>query len=330
MTDRAAMSRDSRRMDDMKIPDKSHYDSLSEGDNGDAGLGPTTDQGSDRGLAMAPIAICLASIVIIGMASLWAAFGASPGGNGRSSRENGSTGAIMPAGISNVDNTDDAGNGSLPLADPSPDPEPMTPTALSNYASPAVVRIVGPMGTGSGFFVRKDGLLVTNCHVVTQGGPLQVFTVEGVAVSILEVVAKDPAWDLTLLRVEANAAGAWPFLELARDQAALIGTKVYALGFPLGMELTLSEGLISALKMEGGALRRIQITAAISRGSSGGPILLSDGSVVGVAVGFYTEGQNLNLAIPVGRVARLMADHAPSPQMTPPAGERPHPMDVQR
>lgn len=299
--------------------------------NGDAGGGPSAVSKPTRGPALAPIAMCLASVSIIGMASLWAAFGARSDGEGRSPRENAPTAAIAAGDTSVPANADGARDMPLPSDPPGPAPEPMTATELSTYASRAVVRITGPRGTGSGFFVREDGLLATNLHVIAQGVPLQVVTADGVAVPIVEIVAKDPTCDLALLRIRPNAGGAWPFLTVATDQAPVIGTHVYALGFPLGMDLTLSEGLISALKRDGAALKHIQITAPISLGSSGGPILLSDGRVIGVAVGFYSSGQSLNLAVPAGELARLMADHAqPSAQAEPPAGERRQRTDVQR
>ena len=205
----------------------------------------------------------------------------------------------------------------------------MTATELSAYASRAVVRITGPAGgggsvTGSGFFVRGDGLLATNLHVIAGAKSLRAITSKGVSVPVVAVVATDPTCDLALLKVQANAAGAWPFLTVAGDQTPVIGTKVYALGFPLGLDLTLSEGLISALKKEGATLNRIQTTAAISQGSSGGPILLSNGKVIGVAVGMYRSGQNMNLAVPAAKLAKLMADYAQQPPRAAPptTGER--------
>jgi S1-C subfamily serine protease len=89
------------------------------------------------------------------------------------------------------------------------------------------------------------------------------------------------------------------------DAGHAVGDKVYAVGNPLGLEGTFSEGIISGMRFIGGHAT-MQITAPISPGSSGGPILDGSGSVIGVAVATFKNGQNLNLAIPVGYVSRLL------------------------
>src|SRR5262249_16479607 len=84
-----------------------------------------------------------------------------------------------------------------------------------------------------------------------------------------------------------------------------IGDQVFVIGNPLGLEGTLSQGIVSALrKLDQNSL--IQITAPISSGSSGGPVLSIDGKVIGVAVATFVRGQNLNFAIPSSYLAKLM------------------------
>lgn len=94
---------------------------------------------------------------------------------------------------------------------------------------------------------------------------------------------------------------------MARGDDNAVGDKVYAVGNPLGLEGTFSEGIVSVLRRAKGSTF-IQITAPISPGSSGGPILNSRGEVVGVATATFSRGQNLNFAIPAAYVAKALSN----------------------
>ncbi len=147
---------------------------------------------------------------------------------------------------------------------------------------------------GSGFFVRND-LIATNYHVVevTARGTAKLvgkhtkYTIEG-------VTATDKANDLALLKV--SAYGIKP-LPLGNSDRVNIGTQVYVAGNPKGLEGTFSDGIISS-KRGGYATQRLQMTAPISPGSSGGPVLNQRGEVIGVSFMTIEGGQNLNFAIP--------------------------------
>jgi predicted Zn-dependent protease len=179
--------------------------------------------------------------------------------------------------------------------------------------SPAVVRIVvrdrefKEIGLGSGFFVTADGLLVTNHHVVRGAEFATVLRADGSTLFVDGVLALDADQDLAVLKV--NGAGL-PYLEVAPAAYPPVGTRVYAIGNPQGLTNTLSEGLVSGIRQEGGQVRGIQTTAAISPGSSGGPLVDAQGRVVGVTRAYLVEGQALNFAVPAAAVRALLAKAA--------------------
>lgn len=161
-----------------------------------------------------------------------------------------------------------------------------------------------PISLGSGFFVRSD-VVVTNYHVI-EGASAGVAKIVGKA-SIYNVeglVGVDRAKDLVLLKL--TKANAKPLI-LADISKIEVGQEVFALGNPKGLEGTISAGIIS-----GSSLRNvenenlIQITAPISPGSSGGPVVNRKGEVIGVAVSSLKDGQNLNFAIPSSYLAILL------------------------
>jgi S1-C subfamily serine protease/cytochrome c-type biogenesis protein CcmH/NrfG len=184
--------------------------------------------------------------------------------------------------------------------------------------SPAVVQVVvqdrqgRTIGSGSGFLVSKKGLIATNYHVIEKAHTADVFLADQRKLSVVGAAAFDQEADLAIIKV-AGQIGAQP-LELAGDDLPPVGAKVYAIGSPLGdFANTLSDGLVSGHR-ETGTIPHfprmpamIQTTAPISHGSSGGPLLRSDGKVVGLmTLTFSSEGENLNFAVPASHVARLL------------------------
>lgn len=173
------------------------------------------------------------------------------------------------------------------------------------------------LALGSGFIV-SPGRVVTNYHVVEGAKYAKVLTSSGSSVKVDGVLAHSANDDLIIL----SAPGLSGSVTFSSDSVQ-IGERVYAIGSPEGLSNSLSEGIISGRRtIDGRSL--VQITAPISPGSSGGPIVNEKGSVVGVAVGAYSSGQNLNFAIPVSRVRSLISS-AVSPEKTtlPPARKAP-------
>lgn len=173
--------------------------------------------------------------------------------------------------------------------------------SLYKQASPAVVLIEGkgedgkPAKVGSGLIVSTDGKLLTNYHVISHCKDATVRLANGDAYDIVEVIAVDKRKDIAFLKIPAVDL---PTVKLGRSDKVEIGQTIYSIGSPLGLQNTLSQGLISGVRdMDGYKL--FQISAPISHGSSGGPVFSADGSVVGIAVLTIEEGQNLNFAIPI-------------------------------
>ena len=154
-----------------------------------------------------------------------------------------------------------------------------------------------PLAIGSGFFVNADRELVTNAHVLEGASRVEYVGSNNIPIPVTECWAINPDRDIAIL----VATG--PVLHLAEHEP-VVGDRVFVIGNPEGLIQTLSDGLVSSLRQFAGA-SVIQITAPISPGSSGGPVLDTTGAVVGIASYSYREGQNLNLAIPASYVAQL-------------------------
>jgi tetratricopeptide (TPR) repeat protein len=151
---------------------------------------------------------------------------------------------------------------------------------------------------GSGFVV-ESGKIITNKHVASAG---RVFIDLGVASLPTAVERLDEFNDLALLTTNVPLS-AKPLTITGTVPA--VGTNVYAIGNPAGLERTMSSGIVAAVRTLDGR-QLIQITAPISPGSSGGPVFNGKGEVIGIAVGMMDKGQNLNFAVPVALAQSLM------------------------
>lgn len=154
-------------------------------------------------------------------------------------------------------------------------------------------------GFGSAFLI-EGGRLITNAHVVNGGQP---FLRTGAVALPLLVERLDPQNDLAVLTSDAKLDATPLRFDSAEPP---IGTTVFAIGNPRGLERSISEGLIAGVRERDGR-RLLQVTAPISPGSSGGPVVNRDGEVVGVTVGYLDGGQSLNFAIPSAVVRALIA-----------------------
>jgi len=162
-----------------------------------------------------------------------------------------------------------------------------------------------PMAFGSGFVIDAEGRIASKLHVLAGASSASVrFVNQSEKFAVRSVSAFSPDWDLVILRIDKNSTPLAP-----GDSTRLqIGDRVLAFGNPEGLEGTVSEGIVSALRKLDGEIRLIQITAAISPGSSGGPVTDRDGKVVGLASASILSGQNLNFAIPIEYLKRLVAN----------------------
>ena len=155
---------------------------------------------------------------------------------------------------------------------------------------------------GTGFFIHNREV-VTNKHVVEFATRIEVKTSSGKTYFVIYVTPSEKGRDLVRLRLASIRANQ-PFLDLASNPPK-VGQRVVVIGNPLGLEGTVSDGIVSANRSDSVHGQLIQITAPISHGSSGSPILDMNGKVIGVATSNLAMGQNLNFALAAGEVTRL-------------------------
>lgn len=159
-----------------------------------------------------------------------------------------------------------------------------------------------PVGVGTAFLVG-DRRLITNAHVVEGGKPyLRV----GPVLVGCTIEKRDSVNDLVVLTVETPISAPPLTLDPANQKP---GSHVYAVGTAEGLEKTISDGLLTGIRTTP-QRKLIQISAPISPGSSGGPIFNSNGAVIGIAVGFLSEGQNINFAVPASAAIALLKSTA--------------------
>lgn len=181
---------------------------------------------------------------------------------------------------------------------------------------PAVVKIESPSGQGSGFVTTKDGHVVTNFHVVEGEVEASVTlylkgkagfdlrTVRGV-----KVLAIAPELDLALLKMEPPKDVTLEHVWLGESETMKVGDTVYAIGTPIGLDRTVSSGIVSVTNRTFEGRQHFQITTPINPGNSGGPLFNLRGEVVGVNSAGYRGLQGLNFAIPAKYVIDFLRNH---------------------
>ena len=187
-------------------------------------------------------------------------------------------------------------------------PQEIAETALSSTVLVTITDASGQSSFGSGFVVGT-GQIATNQHVVKGIASGKVKLVGETTEHVIESVSiVDTNRDLAIVKASSLTASA---LTLGDSDTVQIGQTVYAAGNPRGLTGTFSQGIVSAIRPEGNIFVEdtiIQMTAAVSPGSSGGPVLNEDGEVIGVVFSQLTDGQNLNFMIPVNFLKTLLSE----------------------
>jgi hypothetical protein len=190
-------------------------------------------------------------------------------------------------------------------------PTEYTPAELFRKCAPSVVNIKVGSGGGTGFLIDDRGTIATNSHVIHNATSVEIKLKDGVWIREVDLLVENKEADLALLRVKHSKLP--EALPLGNSDKTAVGDKVIAIGNPLGLEHTLTDGLISQRRVYKGR-RWLQISVPISPGNSGGPLFNLKGEVVGVttaAFSAWTGAQNLNLAVPVNELKKLIKDSYP-------------------
>ncbi|MCL1980717.1 MAG: trypsin-like peptidase domain-containing protein [Proteobacteria bacterium] len=170
-----------------------------------------------------------------------------------------------------------------------------------------------PQGTGSGFIWDNQGRIVTNYHVISDAGRLEV-TLADHSTWKAVLVGAAPDRDLAVVQISAPTDKLRP-IAIGESKNLLVGQKVFAIGNPFGLDQTLTTGIVSALGREITAATGrtihdvIQTDAAINPGNSGGPLLDSAGRLIGVNTAIYSPSggsSGIGFAVPVGEVNRVV------------------------
>ncbi len=163
-------------------------------------------------------------------------------------------------------------------------------------------------GTGSGFIIGSDGRILTNAHVVDGADTVKVTLKDGRSLEG-KVLGADPVTDVAVVKVEANNL---PTVALGNSEQLKPGEWAIAIGNPLGLDNTVTTGIISATGRSSGQVgvpdKRvdfIQTDAAINPGNSGGPLLNARGEVIGINTAIIQGAQGLGFAIPINRAQRI-------------------------
>lgn len=178
--------------------------------------------------------------------------------------------------------------------------------ALTERFGEGVVLVSTPNGMGSGFFISPAGHLITNFHVIEGETRIAVTVFRRVDQEFkrdkfenVAIMSTNPFLDLALLKVELPETYRPVIVYLADDDRLRDGDPVFAIGSPLGLERSVSQGIVSRCNRAESGLTYIQTTAQLNPGNSGGPLFNSQGQVVGVTNMKIMGGEGLGFAIPV-------------------------------
>ena len=186
---------------------------------------------------------------------------------------------------------------------------------LVNVLGEAVVQVRTPSGLGSGFIINEDGFLMTNFHVIEGETQIsvEVYHVKGGELNrksykSVRIIAMNKFEDLALLKIEDKDAPKFKYVLMGNSDVLSVGERVFAIGSPLGLERTVTEGILSTKTRPLQGELYLQTTTQINPGNSGGPLFNMSGEVIGITNMKITFGEGLGFAIPVESV-KFFLDH---------------------
>ena len=186
---------------------------------------------------------------------------------------------------------------------------------LVNQLGEAVVQVRTPGGLGSGFIINEEGFLITNFHVIEGETQITVEVYEQKDGQLtpksykqVRIIALNKFDDLALLKIEDKGAPRFRHVTMGSADALAVGERVFAIGSPMGLERTVTEGILSTKTRQMQGELYLQTTAQINPGNSGGPLFNLSGEVVGITNMKIAYGEGLGFAIPAESV-RYFLDH---------------------
>lgn len=218
-----------------------------------------------------------------------------------------------------------SGGGSAGTAQPPSPAADGSIAAVAEALQPSVVQLNvagnGAAGTGSGFIIREDGYILTNNHVTAGGSSIEISFADGTTARG-ELIGSNPGYDLAVVKVDRTGL---PAVTLGSSAALKVGDTAIALGSPLGLQGTVTSGIVSALDRpvtaggqgETAFINAIQTDAAINPGNSGGPLVDGNGAVIGINSAIATLGGSfagqagsigLGFAIPIDTANRIASE----------------------
>jgi serine protease Do len=188
-------------------------------------------------------------------------------------------------------------------------------SSLVKQIGESVVQVRTPEGLGSGFFINADGFLITNFHVIEGETEISVEVYRQTDGNLdreiykqVKIIAINKFHDLALLQIQDRNAPKFKPVTLGSSDALSVGDTVFAIGSPLGLERTVTQGILSTKTRELEGELYLQTSTQINPGNSGGPLFNLAGEVVGVTNMKITFGEGLGFAIPVELVKGFL-DH---------------------
>ena len=184
---------------------------------------------------------------------------------------------------------------------------------LVNQIGEAVVQVRTPGGLGSGFILNEDGYLITNFHVIEGETQISIEVyhqkngqLDRRSYKQVKIVAINKFADLALLKINDSDAPKFARVSIGDSDNLAVGERVFAIGSPLGLERTVTEGIVSTKTRPFQGELYLQTTAQINPGNSGGPLFNLRGEVVGVTNMKITFGEGLGFAIPIENVKAFL------------------------
>ncbi len=189
------------------------------------------------------------------------------------------------------------------VADQSPE---LPPKEQAKLVGPAVIKVSTPAGLGSGVIIHRDGFAITNAHVVQGETTLRATvwlpqpdgTLKRTDIDDIELIAVNNHVDLALIKLKHPEGKPFQIAPLAKADSVAVGETVFAIGNPLGLERTMTQGVVSTVSRNFEGLTYIQTDTPINPGNSGGPLFNTHGEVVGITNMGIMGGEALGFAIP--------------------------------